>query len=227
MSDTPPPHRLRVTLSVPLALASLAPTGCTRSTNREPRSAAGSPAPAGQVSTYTFDAEGGLPAHSEVFAGDWRPRPEPGTPSNPNALCQSGVHQFPAIALGPDNYQNLVLTARFKAISGKEDQAAGLIFHVQDKDNYYILRANALENNVNFYVYAGGQRSVLNEGQATVSAGQWHELRAEITGQHMTGYLDGKQVVASTDNRFGAGRIGLWTKADSVTCFDDVTATAR
>jgi Laminin G domain len=89
------------------------------------------------------------------------------------------------------------------------------------------LRANALENNVNFYVYAGGRRSVLDEGQATVSAGQWHELRAEITGGRMTGYLDGKQVVASTDNRFGAGRIGLWTKADSVTCFDDVTATAR
>jgi hypothetical protein len=71
------------------------------------------------MSTYTFDADGALPAQAEVFAGDWRARPEPGTPSGPNALCQSGVHQFPAIALGPDNYQNLVLTADSRPSPGR------------------------------------------------------------------------------------------------------------
>jgi len=116
---------------------------------------------------------------------------------------------------------------RFKPISGKEDQAAGIIFRVVDRDNYYILRANALEGNVNFYTYRGGKRSVITEATATVAAGTWHELRVEVTGQRMTSYLDGTQLATATDTTFSSGRVGLWTKADSQTCFDDLTTTAR
>ena len=96
---------------------------------------------------------------------------------------------------------------------------------VQDKDNYYILRANALEANVNLYKYAGGQRSGIKDGGAKVVAGQWQELRLEIVGDRLRGSLNGQLVVEATDSTYKAGRVGLWTKADSVTCFDDVVVT--
>jgi hypothetical protein len=114
------------------------------------------------------------------------------------------------------------MAAWFKPISGQEDRAAGLIFRIQDKDNYYILRANALEDNVGLYKYAGGRRSGLKLGTAAVASGQWHELRVEVESSSMRGFLDGQLVVEATDDTYAAGRIGLWTKADSVTCFDDV-----
>jgi len=111
----------------------------------------------------------------------------------------------------------------FTALSGKTDQAAGLIFRVIDQSNYYILRANALENNVNLYRYRDGARDPIGEGQGTISPGAWYELRGEATGDKLTGYLDGKEVVTAVDGTFGTGRVGLWTKSDPVSCFDDAT----
>jgi len=130
------------------------------------------------------------------------------------------------MSLGEAVYDNLVMSTRFKPISGRTDQAAGLIFRVQDKDNYYILRANALENNVNLYKYAGGRRSLIKERAASVPGNQWQELRVEVVGNHLSGYLDGQLVVEATDDTYPAGQVGLWTKADSVTCFDDVEVRA-
>src|SRR5207247_11224795 len=95
-------------------------------------------------------------------------------------------------------------------------------FRVQDKNNYYILRANALENNVNLYKYAGGRRSGIKEASATVAKGTWQELRVEAVGNHLRGFLNGKLAVEATDDSYNSGGVGLWTKADSVTCFDDV-----
>jgi hypothetical protein len=106
------------------------------------------------------------------------------------------------------------------------DQAAGLLFRIQDADNYYILRANALEGNVNFYKYASGRRSLMNEGRAAVASGQWQELRVEAVGRQFRGFLNGDLVVEAADDVYTAGRPGLWTKADSVTCFDDVRVTS-
>jgi hypothetical protein len=119
------------------------------------------------------------------------------------------------------------MSIRFKPISGREDQAAGIIFRVQDKDNYYILRANALEDNVNFYIYASGRRSNLHGASTKVASGRWQELRVEVTGNRFRGFLDGRPVASATDDAYGAGRVGLWTKADSVTSFDEVRVTAR
>jgi len=159
-----------------------------------------------------------------VFSGTWEVRAEADAPSPPNALCQTGTATFPAVSLGDAVFGDVVATTRFKPISGREDRAAGLIFRVQDQDNYYILRANALENNVNFYKYAGGSRSTLKEGKSQVVAGQWQELRVEAIGNHLRGFLNDQQVVEVSDDTYQAGQIGLWTKADSVTCFDDVNA---
>ena len=177
---------------------------------------------------WTFDADsvGAPPPGSTVFSGTWLVRAEPDAPSAPNAVCQTGTADFPALELGETVFTDFAFQARFKPISGRTDQAGGLIFRIQGKDDYYILRANALEGNVNFYKYAGGRRSSLAEGKAKVEAGKWQELRVAVSGSRFRGLLDGKQVVDVTDDSYQAGRVGLWTKADSVTCFDDVEVKA-
>src|SRR5262249_4879026 len=134
---------------------------------------------------------------------------------------------FPALCLGDKVYADLAMSVRFKPVSGKKDQAAGILFRVQDRHNYYILRANALEDNVNLYVFAGGKRSQIKGASAKVPAGRRAEWRVEAEGDRLKGYLDGRLLIEATDPTFSAGKVGLWTKADSVTCFDDVRVTAR
>jgi hypothetical protein len=184
---------------------------------------------AGQSLEWTFDdgPVGGPPPGAEFFAGDWVVRPEPDAPTPPNALCQMATAPFPAICLSDRVYTDLEVSVRFKPLSGQEDQAAGIIFRVQDKDNYYILRANALENNVMFFLYAGGKRSILKRSAADVPSGRWQELRVEVVGNRFRGFLDGKFVVEVSDDSYRAGKVGLWTKADSVTCFDNVRVLAK
>jgi hypothetical protein len=174
---------------------------------------------------WSFDADpvGGLPSGAQVFSGTWAVRAEADAPSPPNALCQTGEADFPAIVLDPKPYTDVIIVARFKPISVSVDRAAGLIFRIKDKRNYHIIRANALENNVNLYKYVDGRRSGLKDGQGKVSSGQWQELRVEVRGDTFRGFLNGQPVVQASDGTFnGAGGVGLWTKADSQTCFDDV-----
>jgi hypothetical protein len=206
-------------VAVALAIAAAACAGPSATTPTQP----GEPA---ELLRWNFDADaaGALPAGAQPFAGTWLVRAEDGTPSPPNAVCQTGNAEFPAIGLGNAMYGDLTLTTRFKPISGRVDQAAGLIFRAQDGQNYYILRANALENNVNFYKYAGGRRSGLKNASVQVPPGQWQELRVEVRGTSFRGFLNGQQVVEVSDDSYKTGRVGLWTKADSVTCFDDVEA---
>lgn len=186
-----------------------------------------SPPPSAAPASWNFDADatGGRPTGSELFSGNWVVRAEADAPSRPNALCQVGDAEFPAIALGTSVYGDLTVTMRFKPISGKVDQAAGIIARVQDNNNYYIIRANVLETNVNLYKYAGGRRSGIKDGGAKVAQGQWQELRLEVRGDRLRGFLNGQLVVEATDATYKAGGVGLWTKADSVTCFDDVVVT--
>lgn len=186
-----------------------------------------SPPPSAAAASWNFDGDtaGGLPAGAELFSGNWVVRAEADAPSKPNALCQVGESEFPAIALGTAVYGDLTVTMRFKPISGRVDQAAGIISRVQDKDNYYIIRANVLETNVNLYKYAGGRRSGIKDGSVKVAQGQWQELKLEVSADKLRGFLNGQLVVEASDATYKAGRVGLWTKADSVTCFDDVVVT--
>ena len=209
-----------------LGLAALVLSGCLGGQASVKYQPTDKDAASAQALHLTFDSEpiGGQPPGAVVFSGSWAIRAEDGTPSPPNALCQTATAEFPALSLGEVVYSDVVLSARFKPISGRTDQAAGLLFRIQDKDNYYILRANALEGNVNLYKYAGGRRSGLKDGSAKVVAGQWQDLRVEVTGKQFRGFLDGQQVVEASDDTYQAGKVGLWTKADSVTCFDDVEA---
>jgi len=183
----------------------------------------------GQTVQWTFDTEqvGGLPTGAKNFSGNWMVRVEVDAPSAPNALCQTGTAPYPALSLGDKIFADVIVSTSFKPISGSEDRAAGIIFRIQDKDNYYILRANALEDNINIYKYVGGSRHEIQGGSAKVASGTWQELRVEVKGNTIRGYLNGKQVVEARDDTFKVGKVGLWTKADSVTCFDNVTATAQ
>ena len=170
---------------------------------------------------------GELPAGAQVFTGSWAVRAVKGAPSAPKALCQSGRADYPAIALGGKTYSDVQILTSFKPISGKEDQAAGIIFRVLDEENYYILRANALEKNVVLFKYVKGKRISLKETSVKVVKGAWQDLRVEIKGTLIRGYLGGKLVIEATDATFKSGKVGLWTKADSQTCFDNVLILAH
>ena len=191
-----------------------------------PLESAPPPAPAETFAAtrWSFDQDpaGSVPSGMSVFAGRWAVRAEAGTPSAPNALCQTATAEFPALQLSSELHRDMAVSARFKPISGREDQAGGVLLRVRDAKNYYIVRANALEGNVVIFKYVDGRRSEIKSGAATVPSGTWQLLRAEAIGTRIRGYLGGTLVVEGEDSTFSEGGAGLWTKADSVTCFDDV-----
>jgi hypothetical protein len=128
------------------------------------------------------------------------------------------------------------LSVRFKPVSGRVDQAAGLVWRFQNEDNYYIVRANALENNVVLYKVEKGNRTdlpVKGEGRtygkkAQVPSGQWSTLRVVAAGPRFEVHFNGSRLYEVEDTTFSrAGKVGVWTKADSVTQFDDLTVTTR
>jgi hypothetical protein len=140
--------------------------------------------------------------------------------------------RFPVAVVSDLTAADVDLSVRFKPISGRVDQAAGLVWRYRDEDNYYIVRANALENNVVLYKVERGTRTDLplkDEGRtygkkATVPAGQWSTLRVVASGPRFEVYLNGTKLYEVEDKTFPtAGRVGVWTKADSVTQFDDLT----
>jgi hypothetical protein len=111
---------------------------------------------------------------------------------------------------------------KFKPLEGREDQAGGLVWRWKDGNNYYVARANALENNVSLYYTESGRRNTIDYVNAPVARNQWHTLRVEFSGQDIKVLLDGKQYIAQQDRHIsGPGAVGVWTKADSVTAFDD------
>ena len=159
--------------------------------------------------------------------GRWIIRAEKDAPSGTNVLAQvdgdSTDYRFPiAVANGP-SLKDLRLSVRCKPVSGKVDQACGLVFRYRDENNYYVTRANALEDNVRFYYVKDGKRFQLASWSGRVSSGSWHELRVDARGDQVEIHWDGKKVIDARDTTFrDAGKVGLWTKADSVTYFDDL-----
>src|SRR3954471_16250609 len=137
-------------------------------------------------------------------------------------LRQSGSATFPWCVRGDEKLTDGSVETKFKPLSGKEDQAGGVVWRWKDGDNYYVARANALENNVSLYYTARGIRKTLKYVDAPVAAGQWHTLRVEFAGTKIAVSLDGKRYIDFTDNHIaGTGALGVWTKADSVTAFGD------
>ena len=142
-------------------------------------------------------------------------------------------YRFPVLVAEEADTVDGTLSVRFKAISGRVDQAAGLVWRYLDENNYYVVRANALEDNVVLYKIEKGKRSSLAPKgtpartygvDQDVPADQWNTLTVRFKGPLFTVWLDGTQLFQVEDQTFAqAGRVGLWTKADSVTAFDDLT----
>jgi hypothetical protein len=184
---------------------------------------------------FTFDADVvGNPPAGFAFGrtgggaqGHWTVRAEKDAPSAPNVLAQLDTdttdYRFPvAIAEGPPN-ADFLLSVRCKPVSGNVDRACGLVFRFADENNYYVARANALENNVRLYHVVRGQRVQFAGWNGPVASSVWHELRVEAKGDHFQVTWDQKKVIDARDGTFAAaGKVGVWTKADSVTYFDDL-----
>jgi hypothetical protein len=132
-------------------------------------------------------------------------------------------YRFPLAIYSPLSAKNADVAVRFKSVAGKVDQAGGIAMRLIDADNYYVVRANALEDNVRFYRVVKGSREELEGANVKVSANAWHTLGLKAEGERFTVTFDGKQLFTATDPTFaGAGRVALWTKADSVTRFDRI-----
>ena len=166
----------------------------------------------------------------------WSVEKDDSAPSKPNVLKQSGQATFPVCFKNDTNLKDGFVEVKFKPVAGKEDQAGGVIWRVRDSNNYYIARANALENNVVLYKTVNGKRSPLDivgrKGgygvKETVASGQWHTLRVEFAGNKFSLLFDGKKLFDVEDTTFTEpGKVGVWTKADSVTLFDDFTYGAK
>jgi hypothetical protein len=154
----------------------------------------------------------------------WSVEKDNSAPSKPNVLKQSGQATFPVCFKNDTNIKDGFVEVKFKPIAGKEDQAGGVIWRLQDANNYYIARANALENNVTIYHTIKGKRTEKKRTNVKVSSGTWHTLRVDFSGNHFTVTFDGKKALEWEDDTFqNAGKVGVWTKADSVTEFDDFT----
>lgn len=184
---------------------------------------------AAQAETETFDSvsAGALPPGwtcGVTGTGDpkWAVEADASAPSPPGVLKQSGQGTFPWCVKQDALIADGAVDVKFKAISGREDAAGGLVWRWKDGGTYYVARANALENNVSLYRTQNGRRITLKYVDAPVARGQWHTLRAEFADNKITISLDGKAYIALEDDHIaGAGAVGVWTKADSVTAFDD------
>ena len=167
--------------------------------------------PAGWTATQT----GGGEAKWTVVQDDT-------APSKPNVLKQSGEAKYPVCIKNDTSLKDGFVEVKFKPVSGNEDQAGGVIWRAKDSDNYYIARANALEDNVTIYHTIQGRRVAFKNVDHKVKSGVWHTLRADFQGNRFTVMFDGERVIEATDDSFSdAGKVGVWTKADSVTLFDD------
>ena len=152
----------------------------------------------------------------------WTVEADASAPSKPHVLKQSAQGDFPWCVRNDAQFADGYVEVKFKPISGKEDQAAGLVWRWKDGDNYYVARANALENNVSLYYTQNGRRITIKYVDAPVAKNQWHALRVDFAGKGIRVALDGKSYIEAEDAHIaGSGRIGVWTKADSVTLFDD------
>ena len=135
-------------------------------------------------------------------------------------------YRFPVAVADAPAIKDLRLEVRCKPVSGKTDEACGLVFRFRDPDNYYVARANALEDNVNLYHVVEGRRRQIKGWSGKVSANAWHALAVEARGDRLQVFWEGKPIIDARDDTFkGAGKVGVWTKADSVTYFAGLSAT--
>ncbi len=185
-----------------------------------------------QVINFNSGDVGKLPADfTTALTGDggpvsWVVREDPQAPGGRPVLVQESAetnnYRFPMCVYDQVVARDVAVEVKFKAISGKVDEAGGIVLRYTP-GNYYIARANALENNVILFKTVNGVRSHIQDVPVPVAPGVWHTLRFEARGSQLTISLDGKMVLKRKDKTFtNTGKVGVWTKADSVTAFTDL-----
>ncbi|PYR53023.1 MAG: hypothetical protein DMF89_00700 [Acidobacteria bacterium] len=203
-------HVTVATFLIPLVFAD------TRAVVDFDTSAVGKP-PAGWTATVTGTG-----------AAKWTVERDDAAPSKPNVLKQAGQATFPLCLKDDTSLQDGFVEVKLKPVSGREDQAGGVVWRARDSNNYYVARVNALEDNITAYHTVNGRRTERKRASMKVAANEWHTLRVEFQGAHFTVYGDGKKAIEWDDTTFGAaGKVGVWTKADSVTLFDDFSYGAK
>ena len=180
---------------------------------------------------FDFDDAGSGPAPSgfTVATGAWQVRTDDTAPSGPNMLVQAAQNEgsdFNVIVIDEVEFKDLQISVRFKSLSGIEDRGGGPVWRYLDINNYYIARYNPLEDNFRLYRVVDGRRKMLKSATIAATPG-WHEIRISMTGNHIGCSYDGQLFLEAEDGTFAeAGQVGLWTKADAVTAFDDLKVTA-
>ena len=180
-----------------------------------------------EMINFDRDATGALPAGWAAGvtgrgAAHWAVEADAHAPSPPNVLRQSGTGDFPWCVKKDVALADGFVEVKFKPIAGNDDRAGGVVWRWKDGDNYYVARANALEDNVSLYYTERGRRITIKYVDAPVAVNAWHVLRVDFFGTHIRVALDGKSYIDVDDGHIaGEGAVGLWTKADSVTAFDD------
>jgi hypothetical protein len=163
--------------------------------------------------------------------GRWVVVAAPDAPSKPNVVAQmdadSTDYRFPVAVVDSASFKDVKLSVSCKPISGKVDQGCGLVWRYKDANNYMLTRANALEDNVRLYYVKDGKRVQVASWSGKVATNKWHKLQVEAKGDHVVVTFDEKKILDAKDTTFtDAGKVGLWTKADSVIQFDDLAASA-
>lgn len=184
--------------------------------------------PAGFESWITGEGEPGkwLVIHDEVPSAFKPLSANAPVTSKQAVLAQLSTNltdeRFPLLVYTNATYGDFKFTTRFKTVSGKVEQMAGVAFRIQDKNNYYVIRASALGNTLKFYKFVNGQRSVPIGPDIKIASNTWHELTVDCKGNSIRCFLNGKEAMpVLNDNTFVTGKIGFWTKSDSVTYFSD------
>ncbi|HEY0420904.1 MAG TPA: hypothetical protein VGC80_15415 [Acetobacteraceae bacterium] len=195
------------------------------------------PVPTSAAETVVLDLSGAPPGRlppgfvsartGKGAAAEWSVQDDASVPGG-RVLAQTSAdptdHRFPLAIYEAVSAADVEVGVRFKAVAGRVDRAAGIALRLADADNYYVARANALEDNVNFYRVVRGARREIHGAPARSASGVWHMLGFRAEASRFTVSLNGQALFTATDRTFpGAGKIGLWTKADSVTRFDALT----
>ena len=157
-----------------------------------------------------------------IVDGRWMVEEMSGAQSGKRVLVQRAVENAFNVVVAPGGpYTEVDVSVRFKPMSGREDASGGIVFRFSE-GRYYVVRANALEDNFRLYSYDRGRGQLATARVAPPALGQWHTLRVVAVGDRLQAYLNGRLLLDHRDSRFRSGQVGLWTKADSVTAFDDL-----
>ena len=181
---------------------------------------------------FNFDADkaGDAPKGWQAAVGTWKVAADDTAPSKPNVLAQSAEgpgSQFNIALATTTSFKDLDLSLKMKAVAGKTDQGGGPVWRARDAKNYYVCRWNPLEDNFRLYKVVDGKRTQLANADLKAEPG-WRTIRVTMRGEQIECYLDGKKVVEAKDDTFkDAGKVGLWTKADAATHFDDLMITGK